>query len=79
MKTPTLILCGEKDVIDPIGQCTEFYRGLKRYGVETELVIYPREGHRIREERHQTDLLQRVVDWYDRYLMAPKESTTSTR
>ncbi len=73
-RTPTLILCGDKDVTDPIGQCTEFHRGLKRYGVETELVIYPREGHGIREEKHQLDLLQRIVDWFDRYLIASKPS-----
>lgn len=75
-KTPTLILCGEKDVTDPIGQCTQLFRGLKRYGVETELVIYPREGHAIREENHQLDLLRRVVDWFDRHL-APYDGSTS--
>jgi dipeptidyl aminopeptidase/acylaminoacyl peptidase len=67
-KTPTLILCGENDATDPIGQCWQFYRGLKRYNVETELVIYPREGHGIREEKHQLDLLERVVEWFDRFL-----------
>ncbi|MCP4895835.1 MAG: S9 family peptidase, partial [bacterium] len=66
--TPTLILCGENDDIDPVEQCTQFYRGLKRYGVETELVIYPREGHGIREEKHQIDLLNRMIDWYEKYL-----------
>ncbi len=66
--TPTLILCGEKDVIDPLGQCHQFYRGLKRYGVECELVIYPREGHGIREEKHQIDRLERYLDWFSKYL-----------
>ncbi len=78
-KTPTLILCGDKDVTDPIGQCTEFHRGLRRYGVETELVICPREGHGIREEKHQLDLLQRIVDWFDHYLTDPEDVTTSNR
>jgi dipeptidyl aminopeptidase/acylaminoacyl peptidase len=67
-RTPTLILCGENDVTDPIGQCQQFYRGLKRYEVETELVIYPREGHGIREEKHQVDRLQRYLDWFKKYL-----------
>jgi dipeptidyl aminopeptidase/acylaminoacyl peptidase len=67
-RTPTLILCGENDVTDPIGQCQQFYRGLKRYGIETEFVVYPREGHGIREEKHQIDLLNRVIDWFIRYL-----------
>lgn len=68
VRTPTLILCGEKDTTDPIGQCQQFYRGLKRYGVKNEFVIYPREGHGIREEKHRIDLLNRVLDWFEKYL-----------
>jgi dipeptidyl aminopeptidase/acylaminoacyl peptidase len=68
VKTPTLLLTGENDVIDPIGQCQQFYRGLRRYGVETEFVIYPREGHGIREERHRIDLLNRILAWFDKYI-----------
>lgn len=66
--TPTLILCGENDVTDPIGQCQQFHRGLKRYEVETQLVIYPREGHGIREEKHQLDVLNRMLEWFEMYL-----------
>jgi dipeptidyl aminopeptidase/acylaminoacyl peptidase len=67
-KTPTLILQGENDVVDPIGQSQQFYRGLKRYKVETDLVVYPREGHSFREEKHIIDYLNRLVNWFDRYL-----------
>jgi dipeptidyl aminopeptidase/acylaminoacyl peptidase len=67
-KTPTLILQGEEDVVDPPGQSQQFYRGLKRYGVETELVVYPREGHGFREEKHIIDYLNRLLGWFDRYL-----------
>jgi dipeptidyl aminopeptidase/acylaminoacyl peptidase len=67
-KTPTLILQGEADVVDPIGQSQQFYRGLKRYGAETELVVYPREGHGFREEKHIVDYLNRLISWFDRYL-----------
>jgi dipeptidyl aminopeptidase/acylaminoacyl peptidase len=68
VKTPTLILCGENDMTDPVGQCYEFHRGLRRYGVETELVVYPREGHGPREEKHRLDLLNRAVGWFEKYL-----------
>lgn len=67
-KTPTLILQGEADVVDPIGQSQQFYRGLKRYGVETDLVVYPREGHGFREEKHIVDYLTRLIAWFDRYV-----------
>jgi dipeptidyl aminopeptidase/acylaminoacyl peptidase len=68
VKTPTLILCGENDTTDPVEQCVQFHRGLRRYGIETELVVYPREGHGIREEKHRIDVLNRVVGWFEKYL-----------
>ena len=70
-RTPTLILQGEADRTDPLGQSQELYRGLKRYGVEAELVVYPREPHGLREEKHLLDRLNRIVAWYDRYLKGP--------
>jgi len=67
-KTPTLILQGDADTVDPLGQSQELYRGLKRYGVETELVVYPREPHGFYEEKHLLDRLNRIVAWYDAHL-----------
>lgn len=67
-RTPTLILQGEEDRTDPLGQSQELYRGLKHYGVEAELVVYPREPHGLREEKHLLDRLNRIVEWYDRHL-----------
>jgi dipeptidyl aminopeptidase/acylaminoacyl peptidase len=67
-RAPILILQGETDTVDPIGQSQMLYRALKRYGVVSDLVIYPREGHRIREAEHQKDVLTRVVKWFDDYL-----------
>ena len=67
-KTPTLILQGENDRTDPVGQSTALYRALKRYDVETELVIYPREPHGPREEKHQLDIHTRMVGWFDKHL-----------
>jgi dipeptidyl aminopeptidase/acylaminoacyl peptidase len=77
-KTPTLLLQGEDDTTDPIGQSQQFYRGLKRYGVETDLVLYPREPHGLREEKHLLDRLDRVVAWYDKHLQ-PSTSATEPR
>ena len=67
-RTPTLILQGENDVTDPIGQSQQFYRGLKRYAVESDFVVYPREGHGFREEKHQLDVLNRLIAWFDGHL-----------
>ncbi|HEY2462378.1 MAG TPA: S9 family peptidase [Candidatus Acidoferrum sp.] len=67
-KTPTLVLQGDADTTDPLGQSEELYRGLKRYGVEAELVVYPREPHGFREEKHLVDRLNRILAWYDGHL-----------
>jgi dipeptidyl aminopeptidase/acylaminoacyl peptidase len=64
-KTPTLILQGENDTTDPLGQSQQLYRGLKHYGVKAELVEYPREPHGPQEEKHNLDILNRIVHWYD--------------
>ncbi|MDI3340035.1 MAG: S9 family peptidase [Sphaerobacter sp.] len=66
--TPTLILYGEADIRVPPSQGFELYEGLKSRGVETQLVIYPREPHVFTERKHQIDLLERVVAWYERHL-----------
>jgi dipeptidyl aminopeptidase/acylaminoacyl peptidase len=78
VKTPTLVLQGDADTIDPLGQSQELYRGLKRYGVETELVVYPREPHGFHEEKHLVDRLNRILAWYDKYLK-PKGSESAEK
>jgi dipeptidyl aminopeptidase/acylaminoacyl peptidase len=67
-KTPTLILHPENDLVDPIGQAQQLHRGLKHLGVESELVIYPREGHGPQEEKHLLDINRRLLRWFETYL-----------
>ncbi|MBV8674486.1 MAG: S9 family peptidase, partial [Acidobacteriaceae bacterium] len=44
-KTPFLLLQGEADKTDPLGQSQEMYRALRQVGVPVEMVQYPREDH----------------------------------
>jgi dipeptidyl aminopeptidase/acylaminoacyl peptidase len=67
-KTPTLILQGDADTTDPISQSQMLYRGLKRYNVPVEFVVYPREPHGLREEKHILDRYSRTVEWFEKYL-----------
>jgi dipeptidyl aminopeptidase/acylaminoacyl peptidase len=67
-RTPTLLLHGELDSGVPVGQAYEFYNALKDFGVETELVIYPRERHNIQERGHQLDIQRRMLAWFDKHL-----------
>jgi esterase/lipase len=59
------ILQGEADKTDPLAQSQMLYRALKRYGVKTDFVVYPREGHGITEEKHAVDVLERMLAWFD--------------
>jgi len=68
VRTPVLIVHGEDDSNVPVGQSIYFHRALSRFGVEHEFVVYPREGHGIRERNHQLDLLRRTRAWFDRWL-----------
>jgi dipeptidyl aminopeptidase/acylaminoacyl peptidase len=67
-QTPTLFLHGEQDNDVHITQAEEMYMALKRRGVETVLVRYPREGHGFREPGHRLDALERTLDWFDRFI-----------
>jgi dipeptidyl aminopeptidase/acylaminoacyl peptidase len=66
--TPTLIFDGVNDANNPVGQSTGLYRALKHFGVETELVIYPGEGHSVDKGAYNIDMFRRLLDWYDRHL-----------
>jgi dipeptidyl aminopeptidase/acylaminoacyl peptidase len=67
-KTPTLVLHGENDNRCPLAQGRAWHRGLELLGVETEMVIYPGEGHGLAKRENQLDNMRRVLAWYDKYL-----------
>jgi dipeptidyl aminopeptidase/acylaminoacyl peptidase len=71
-KTPTLILQGESDVVDPPGQSLELYRGLKRYNIPATYVLYPREPHGFQEAKHRVDVQNRVIAWFMEHLKSEK-------
>jgi dipeptidyl aminopeptidase/acylaminoacyl peptidase len=67
-RTPTLVVVGERDAECPAPQSFEFWRGLQHVGVQTQLVVYPDEGHHFANPEHQADVLNRSVAWFDQYL-----------
>jgi dipeptidyl aminopeptidase/acylaminoacyl peptidase len=66
--TPTLILHGEADLRVPVSQAWELYSALKRQGVATELVVYPRMTHGPTARTIELDLMRRHLDWLERYI-----------
>jgi dipeptidyl aminopeptidase/acylaminoacyl peptidase len=74
VRTPTLILHGEDDARVHPAQGMEYFRALKILGVPVRFVRYPREKHSFAERSHQIDLMQRIIEWFDRYLTASPNS-----
>ena len=68
VKTPTLVLHGDRDSEVPTPQGYEFWHALKELNVPTQLVIYPNEGHAIVDPAHQRDIEQRMVAWFDKWM-----------
>jgi dipeptidyl aminopeptidase/acylaminoacyl peptidase len=68
VKTPTLVVVGERDGECPAPQSFEFWHALKTTGVPTELVVYPGEGHSFRDAKNRLDVLRRTLDWFQEYL-----------
>jgi len=68
VRTPTLILVGERDAECPAPQSFEFWHALKTLGVPTQLVVYPGEGHRFRDPAHVNDRVERTLSWFEKYL-----------
>jgi len=73
-KTPVLLLHGQEDQDVPVGQSHQFFRALKDRGVETELVLYPREPHVPSERAHLLDMARRIPGWFERWLTAQGEA-----
>ena len=44
-----------------------FHRALAARGVPTKMVIYPDEGHGIRQLPHREDVLRRTLTWFERH------------
>ena len=72
-RTPFLLLQGQSDTTDPMGQSQEMYRALRQMGVPVDLVTYPRDdhgplaralyGYPVAEPWHGFDARRRVVEF----------------
>ena len=68
VKTPTLVVVGDRDGECPAPQSFEFWHALKAEHVPTELVVYPNEGHAFRLPEHRRDVLERALNWFQLYM-----------
>ena len=68
VKTPTLVIVGDRDGECPAPQSFEFWHALRAEGVKTQLVVYPNEGHGFTSPEHQRDVVERAVAWFDTHM-----------
>jgi len=68
VKTPTLILHGQEDIRVPLSQGAEYHNALKRLGVTTKMVVYPRMPHGPTEPKFMLDIMNRHLDWVEKYV-----------
>ncbi|PYJ99496.1 MAG: S9 family peptidase, partial [Verrucomicrobia bacterium] len=61
VKTPTLVIVGERDAECPSSQSYEFWHALKTLGVPTQLIVYPGEGHLFIKPANQADRMDQTV------------------
>ena len=65
--TPTQIIHGADDLRVPFTQGQEFYNALKRIGVDTEMIVYPRTPHSPNEPKFLMDVSERILTWFGKY------------
>ena len=68
VKTPTQVIHGANDLRVPFTQGQEFYVALKRKGVPTEMIVYPRTPHGPREPKLLMDVSPRILLWLDKFI-----------
>jgi dipeptidyl aminopeptidase/acylaminoacyl peptidase len=77
--TPTLVLVGDSDGECPAAQSFEFFRALKALGVDSQLMVYPSEGHRIMKPEHRRDKMLRTATWFQTKFYPPSGVPSSDR
>jgi len=70
VRTPALQTTGALDRCTPPTQAIEFHRALLEQGVASELVVYPQEGHGVRQFPAVIDQCARIVAWFERFMPA---------
>jgi len=67
-KTPTLVICGERDYRVPYTQSLEFFSALQRQGVPSKLVVFPDEGHWVLKPQNAQFWYKTFLDWLALYV-----------
>ena len=73
VKTPTLILVGDRDGEVPMAQSIEWYHALQTMKVPTQMVVYPNEGHVFYKPADAHDYTLRTLQWFEQWFAKVKD------
>lgn len=79
VETPTILFHGAGDDVDTPGQSMNFHQALRHFGVPTRFVLFPREGHGIREPRHDRTRRIEELRWFQRHVRGDEDWTAPER
>jgi dipeptidyl aminopeptidase/acylaminoacyl peptidase len=76
--TPLLLIHGEYDIRDPLGQADAFFSALYDKGKTARLLRYWGEDHGLSESpANVRNIFEETVRWFDKYLAAQPEAASS--
>ena len=70
VKTPVLLLVGERDGECPPPQSFQYWHALKELNVPTQLVVYADEGHSFYKWEDMIDVSVRTLEWFEKWMPA---------
>ena len=76
IETPTLFMVGELDWNVPLINSEQMYQALRSLNVPTQLIVYPGEHHGLSKPSYIQDRLDRMIDWYGKYLGVDPEQVS---
>jgi dipeptidyl aminopeptidase/acylaminoacyl peptidase len=79
ISTPTILFHGAEDRVDTPGQSMNFHQALRHFEVPNRYVLFPREGHGIREPRHHRTRLVEELRWFQRWVRGDEAWTPPER
>lgn len=72
VKTPTLIIHSIEDYRCWVDQAIQFFTALKYRGIDTKLVLFPRENHdlsRTGRPKNRVERIKHILEWFKKYLV----------
>lgn len=65
---PLLLTAGQRDLATPPSQALEMFRALVELGVDTDIALYPLEGHDVHQWDAVVDHCTRMLLWFEHFL-----------